>query len=224
MDRCIGCGAILQSDDKLKDGYTSNLQNKLCERCFRIRNYNEQKAVVKDSSDYIDILKNIGQTDDLVLLVVDLFNFFDLNKLKDYINNDIILVLTKRDLLPSDIYEERILDYFNLDMNIKDKIIISSQNNYHLDTLYKKINQYKKSKNVYVIGYTSAGKSTLINKMIYNYSNLDSYLTTSYLPTTTLDMINIPLNDDLNLIDTPGLLVDGNILELVDKKIILSFF
>ena len=57
-----------------------------------------------------------------------------------------------------------------------------------------------------------------------NYSEFDCDLTVSVLPSTTLNKINIKLSDDLNLIDTPGLIDRGNIVNYVDfsimKKII----
>lgn len=219
MSKCIGCGVLLQYDDINKDGYTSKNDSILCERCFRIQNYNEYKKVEKNNDNYIEILKKINETNDLVLLVVDLFNFNNIDNIKKYINNNIILVLTKRDLLPKGIYEQKLLDYFSdTNLNIVDKIIISSVSNYNLDDLYFKINKYKTSKNVYVIGYTSAGKSTLINKLIYNYSDLNKVITTSILPSTTLDMIDINLNENLTIIDTPGLLVENSITDYVDEK------
>ena len=46
MNKCIGCGSILQDTDKNKDGYVLDINNKLCQRCFRIRYYNEYKNIV----------------------------------------------------------------------------------------------------------------------------------------------------------------------------------
>ena len=37
--KCLGCGAILQTDSIDKEGYTKNIDNDLCERCFRINHY-----------------------------------------------------------------------------------------------------------------------------------------------------------------------------------------
>ena len=225
MSKCVGCGALLQNLDDSKIGYTKNLDNNLCERCFRIRNYNEYSKVLKDNDDYIKILKNINQGD-LVLLVVDLFNISpNLKDISKYIKNDILLILTKRDILPKSCYDEKILKYFDsFDLNIKDKVIISSKKNYNMDLLYSKINKLKTSKNVYVIGFTNSGKSTLINKIIYNYSENDNIITTSNLPSTTLDSIEINVNEDLTLIDTPGLLTKGDIIDNIEstmlKKII----
>jgi hypothetical protein len=220
MSRCIGCGVILQNEDKNLIGYTSNLDNDLCERCFRIRNYNDYKFVVKDNNDYVEILKNISKTNDLVVLVVDLFNISkNLEDISKYLNNDILLVLSKRDILPKSCYDKKFIEYFNnYKLNIMDTVVISSNKNYNLDTLYKKINNYKKSKNVYVVGFTNSGKSTLINKIIYNYSNLDTVITTSNLPSTTIDSINVKVNEELTLIDTPGLLDDGDISNNIDSK------
>ena len=220
MSKCIGCGVNLQTNNKDILGYTTNLDNKLCERCFRIRNYNDYKFVIKDNNDYINILKEINKTNDLVVLVVDLFNISKyLNDISKYINNNILLVLTKRDILPKSCYDEKFKEYFkNYDLNILDVLVVSSNKNYNIDVLYDKINNYKASERVYVVGFTNSGKSTLINKIIYNYSNNNTIITTSNLPSTTIDSINVKVNDNLILIDTPGLLDEGDIINFIDSK------
>jgi len=220
MSKCIGCGVKLQTINNETLGYTTNLDNKLCERCFRIRNYNDYKFVIKDNNDYINILKDINKTNDLVVLVVDLFNISKyLNDISKYIDNDVLLVLTKRDILPKSCYDEKFKEYFkNYNLNILDTVVVSSNKNYNLDKLYEKINNYKTSDKVYVVGFTNSGKSTLINKIIYNYSNSDMVITTSNLPSTTIDSITVKVNDDLTLIDTPGLLDDGDIINFIDSK------
>lgn len=222
MNKCDGCGSILQTSDQLGQGYTKIISKNLCERCFRIRNYNDYKIINKDNKEYFEVLKKINATNDLVILVVDLFNINkDLNIIKKYLNNDILLVLTKRDLLPKLIYNERLLEYMtSYNLNEVDKIIISSKNNFNLDLLMDKVNNFKKTKNVYIIGFTNAGKSSLINKIIYNYSNLKKEITTSNLPSTTLDTIEININENLTLIDTPGILDEGNIINCIDLKLL----
>ena len=221
MNKCIGCGAVLQNSDVSKEGYIKNNGN-LCERCFRIKHYNEYKQVSKTNEDFIPILKDINNTKDLVVLVLDLFNLPEnLDIITNNINNEILLVLTKRDILPKSIYDENIFKYIdNYKLNYVDKIIISSIKNYNFDLLLEKINKYKKSKNVYVIGFTNAGKSTMINHLIKNYSNLDLEITTSILTSTTLNTIEVPLLDDLTLLDTPGILESGNIIDYLDNSLI----
>lgn len=221
MNKCLGCGAQIQYDNPSLEGFTSKLDSKYCERCFRIKNYGEYKSVIKDNNTFLNILKDINPNS-LVLLVTDLFNLpenFDLiiNNLK----NPILFVLTKRDILPKSIYEERLLEYMNnYNLNILDKIIVSSNNNYNLDELIEKIKKHKTNNSVYVVGYTNAGKSTLINKLIYNYSDNIPTITTSLLPSTTLNSIEIKFDDELTLIDTPGILEENSIDNFIDIKML----
>jgi len=220
MSNCSGCGVVLQDINKELLGYTKNINNELCERCFRIRNYNDYKFVIKDNNDFINILKKVSTTNDLVVLVVDLFNINkNIEEISKYLNNDILLVLTKRDILPKSCYDKKLIEYFNnYNLNIVDSVIISSIKNYNFDELYKKINTYKRSKDVYVVGFTNSGKSTMINKILYNYSNNNTVITTSNLPSTTIDSINVNVNDTLTLIDTPGLLDEGDIINFIDSS------
>ncbi len=202
MNKCMGCGVLTE--------------NTLCERCFRIKHYNDYKVVIKTNNDFIPILENISKSNDLVLLVVDLFNIDDLSLIRKYLKNDILLVLTKRDLLPKSVSFDKLYNY-DYKINYIDKIIISSSKNHNFDELLDKINKYKKSNSVYVVGYTNAGKSTMINKLIYNYSDNKTEITTSPLPSTTLNTIEINLGD-FTLIDTPGLLSEGDIANYVNGE------
>ena len=214
MNKCLGCGVELQNVDENKIGYTANLDKGYCLRCFRIKNYNDYKLVDKTNDDYIPILEEINKTNNLVILVVDLFNIGHIDIISKYLNNNILLVLTKKDLLPG--YDKKIEEYFNsYDLNVIDKVIISSKNNYNFDLLYSKIKKYK-TKEVYVVGFTNAGKSSMINKLLYNYTDNNINITTSYLPSTTLDTIEIEM-DDFKLVDTPGILENGNIINYIDK-------
>ena len=95
---------------------------------------------------------------------------------------------------------------------------MSSEKNTNMDLLLSKIKKHQKSKNVYVVGYTNAGKSSLITKFIKDYGNGDTKLTIAPLPSTTLDKIIIPINDEITLIDTPGIVDKDNIINFVDHK------
>lgn len=226
--KCCGCGAVMQFTDRHLEGYISESKYDtatICERCFRIKNYGDYKNIAKTNDDFISILKSINGKD-LVVLVMDLFNLpEDVDIIKDNIKNDTLLVLTKRDILPKVIYEDRLLKYVDkYNLNIIDKIIVSSNKNYHFDELISKIKEHRTSNNIYVVGFTNAGKSTLINKIIYNYSDNKPSITTSMLPSTTLNSIEIKFDDELTFIDTPGLLSEGSIENIVSvdllKKIV----
>lgn len=223
IKKCSGCGALFQSVDINKEGYVRKElydTSSICERCFRIRNYNEYQLIEKDNQKFIEILKQISNTDDLVILVIDLLNInMDLLEIVKYLKNDILVAYTKRDLLPLKIKDEKLLSY-DIGFKTIDSVIVSSNKNYNLDLLLEKINNYKKSNNIYIVGFSNVGKSTLINKLIYNYSSKDSYITTSMLPSTTIDMIKIELNEDLTIFDTPGILEEGNITNYVDSKLL----
>ena len=222
MNKCQGCGSVLQCENPNLDGYSKKIDNVLCERCFRIKNYNDYKKVIKTNNDFMPIINNISTTGDLVVLLVDLFSIpKSLDSIINNLNNDILLVLTKRDILPLSIYDERLIEYFNgLSNRIVDTVICSSKKNLNIDEVMDKIYEYKHSNDVYVVGYTNAGKSTMINKILYNYTEKEPMITTSLLPSTTIDAITIEINESLTLIDTPGLLEEGNILELVDANLL----
>lgn len=223
IKKCIGCGVVLQSSNLEEVGYIQldNYDNgEVCDRCFRIKNYNEYKMVVKDNNEFLNILTDINKSQDLVVLVIDVFNLTkDLEVIKSHLSNDLLIVLTKRDLLPKSVKDVNLLEYIdNYGLAYIDKLIISSNKNYQFDLLLENIMRYKKSNNVYVVGYTNAGKSSMINKFLYNYVKVDGMITTSMLPSTTIDNINIKVFDDLTIIDTPGILKEGSIIDNVDFK------
>ena len=219
---CIGCGVKLQDSNMLFEGYTPDLVNDICSRCFKLRNYGEYQITTKSNEEYIDILKSVNDTKDLVLYVVDLLNIpKDINMIREYIKNRLILVLTKRDIMPKSVNDDKIKDYFsNIGLDFQDIIIISSNKNYNIDELLLMIKKHKSSKSVYVVGHTNSGKSSLINKMVQNYSSEKYELTISPLPSTTLNKVNIKLTDDITLIDTPGLIDRGSIINYVDFDLI----
>ncbi|MBR4262858.1 MAG: ribosome biogenesis GTPase YqeH [Bacilli bacterium] len=220
--KCLGCGVELQDENVTLEGYTSNLENDICNRCFRMKNYGEYQIVTKSNDEYIKILEDVNNTKDLVLYIVDILNIGkDLKEIRKYINNKMILVLNKRDVLPKSIKDEKIISYLkNLDLDFEDIIIISTLKNYNIDELLSMIKKYKTSKNVYVVGNTNVGKSSLINKLMKNYSEYEGELTISPMPSTTLNKISIKMSDDLILIDTPGLVDRGNIINYVDNSLL----
>ena len=132
-----------------------------------------------------------------------------------------ILVLNKKDVLPKSVKEEKIIDYINnLGVDYVDIIVIRANKNYHIEELLSIIKKHKTSNNVYMIGHTNTGKSSLINQIIKNHSENITELTISPLPSTTLDKIEIEVSKDLTLIDTPGLVAQGNLVNYVESNLL----
>lgn len=220
--KCMGCGVELQDQNILQEGYTTSLDNDICQRCFRMKNYGEYQVVTKSNEEYLNILRDVSKTNDLVLYVTDLLNLEkNLEEIRGIIPNKMILVLNKIDVLPRSVKEEKIIKYLeDNNLHFEEVIVVSASKNYNIDYLFKKIKKHKTSNNVYVVGHTNAGKSSLINKLIKNYSDNDQELTMSPLPSTTLNTITIELTKDLTLIDTPGLVEVGSILNYTNEKLV----
>ena len=220
--KCLGCGAVFQSTNELKEGYVKeeNLDKSIiCQRCFKIKNYGDYMVVNKDKKDYEKVFKDIKSKNDLVLFLCDIFTLDDtLLQLNDF-KGEVILVITKKDLLPKSVKEQKLLNYVkkNYKINVIKIIFVSSNKNYNIDRLINLIIKHKKSNNVYLVGNTNAGKSTLINAIIKSINKKDAIIITSPVPATTLELIKIKIDDKLTLIDTPGLVTNDNYL--TDEKI-----
>ena len=212
MSRCVGCGVLLQDSNPNDDGYVSSLDKELCMRCFTIKNYGQNKIVNKTNNDYIDILNNIRNTD----IVVYVSNILTLNL--DYIDKfkNVILVLTKRDVLPKSIKDVKVINYIKRKYpNIIDVIIVSAYKKYNLDRLYNMLNDYDKY-NIYFVGITNSGKSTLINEMIKCYNGVEGKITMSSFPSTTLSVVDTKIGK-LKIKDTPGIIIDNSIVNYLDS-------
>lgn len=79
---------------------------------------------------------------------------------------------------------------------------------------------YKESqdKDIYFVGMTNVGKSTLINAIIDKMGDVKNLITTSRFPGTTLDKIEIPLDNGHFLIDTPGIMTANQLATHISPK------
>lgn len=127
---CVGCGAILQSDDPKKAGYLPKSAldkakreentDVYCQRCFRLRHYNEIMPVDLNNDDFLALLNSLSEKKALVVNVVDLFDFSNslLSSLKRFVgNNDFILVGNKFDLFPKNSKQSKIKDWMRQEAN-----------------------------------------------------------------------------------------------------------
>ncbi|MBQ1812471.1 MAG: 50S ribosome-binding GTPase [Bacilli bacterium] len=222
--KCIGCGITLQCEDPYEDGYVNpEMFEKtiMCRRCFRLKHYGEYKVTNKSNSFYKGIIKEIFRMDELVVHIVDIFNMGNMDEIYSKIYSKAILVISKIDIFPKSINENKLIEYFKKKYpKYVEVIAISSDKNYHMDELLMLMMKYKSSNEVYVLGNTNAGKSTFINKMIKNYTDKSSFIVTSCMPSTTLNVISIKINEDLTLLDTPGIVYSGDIITKLPEDLV----
>lgn len=214
MSRCIGCGVKLQNFDKNGDGYILDIEDNLCQRCFNIRNYSKCGAVKSNNIDYMNIINNI-KGDDLVIYVSSLLT---LNL--DYINkfNRVILVLTKRDILPKSVKDLKIISYIKSRYsNLLDVVIVSAYKKYNFDLLYSSIDRYNNGKKIYFVGITNSGKSSLVNEMIKSYTGSVGNITISNFPSTTLGVVDRKIGKFM-VKDTPGIVISNSIINYMTTK------
>ena len=219
---CIGCGATIQTRDKDKLGYTpqSALDKGLetgevyCQRCFRLRHYNEITDVHISDDEFLKLLHEVGDSDALVVNVVDIFDFNGsvIPGLPRFVSgNDVLLVGNKKDILPKSVKASKVTHWLmerahEEGMRPVDAILTSAQNRQSIKEVIEKIEEYRKGRDVYVVGVTNVGKSTLINAIIHEITGDKDIITTSRFPGTTLDKIEIPLDDGSYIYDTPGII------------------
>ncbi|MCL6587085.1 MAG: ribosome biogenesis GTPase YqeH [Anoxybacillus sp.] len=228
--RCIGCGVLIQTEDETKIGYAppSALEKDevICQRCFRLKHYNEIQDVSLTDDDFLKILHEIGQSEALVVKLVDIFDFNGswLPGLHRFVgNNPILLVGNKVDLLPKSVKYPKLIQWMKqsareLGLKPVDIRLISAVKGIGMQQVMEAIEQYRDGKNVYVVGCTNVGKSTFINRIIREVTGEGNVITTSYFPGTTLDMIEIPLDDGAAIYDTPGIINHHQMAHFVDKK------
>ena len=218
---CIGCGAKIQVQNPDDLGYTpkSALEKGLetgaiyCQRCFRLRHYNDIADVSLTDDDFLHLLQEVGKENALIVNVVDIFDFSGsvipgLARLTG--GNDLLLVGNKQDILPKSVKTSKVTNWLReraqeVGLRPLEVRLTSAKSKLAIKELIASIERLRKGRDVYVVGVTNVGKSTLINAIIQELTGDKDLITTSRFPGTTLDKIEIPLDDGSFLFDTPGI-------------------
>ncbi|MRG86667.1 ribosome biogenesis GTPase YqeH [Salinibacillus xinjiangensis] len=215
---CHGCGVEIQTEDKKGLGYAPpsalNREEITCQRCFRLKHYNEVQDVSLTDDDFLKMLTQIGDSNALVVKVIDIFDFngsFIPGLARFTGQNPIILVGNKVDLLPKSINPNKVKNWMrkaakDLGLKVEDVFLVSAKKGIGMDEVATGIEKIRNNQDVYVVGCTNVGKSTFINYLIHETTGEKEAITTSYFPGTTLGFIDIPLDERTSMYDTPGVI------------------
>lgn len=232
--KCIGCGATLQSEDESKSGFLpASVLNKksaedqvYCKRCFRLRHYNEVQDVELNDDDFLNMLHELNQEDALIVNVIDIFDFNGsiISGIQRFAgNNPIIIVANKSDLLPKVLKKGKLRQWVTEQVQQhgirpQNVYLVSALNKESVEEFMLALEKERAGKDVYVVGTTNVGKSTLINQIINIATESEDTITTSYFPGTTLGKIEIPLDDEKVLVDTPGIIQKNQLSHYLNPK------
>lgn len=198
----------------LKDLNKVELKTVHCQRCHFLSKYNTAISVSVKPEDYINIISSIKDESALAIVMVDLLDFpcSIFPNLADILGKtrSIFLVGNKVDLIPRDSqnYLENLKRCLNAEAlkmgferkSIKHTALISAKTGYGVEELITKLHElWKYRGNVYLIGCTNVGKSSLFNALLRSdyckseATNLIQRATASPWPGTTLKMLKFPI-------------------------------
>ncbi|WP_062355661.1 ribosome biogenesis GTPase YqeH [Bacillus kwashiorkori] len=227
---CVGCGVKIQTTDEKAIGYapSSALEKEavICQRCFRLKHYNEIADVELTDDDFLKILNGVGTSNSLIVKIVDIFDFNGswLPGIHRFTGgNEVLLIGNKVDLLPKSVKKNRLIHWIKqqtheLGLKPIDVLLVSAEKGLFIKEAIDLIETYRRGRDVYVIGATNVGKSTFINRIIQEVTGEGNIITTSQFPGTTLDLIEIPLSDGKAIYDTPGIINHHQMAHFVSKK------
>ncbi|KAM8939322.1 nitric oxide-associated protein 1 [Pelodytes ibericus] len=226
--QCMGCGALMHCLDPSIPGYMPSEkyvrvlqeaedvnEDVVCQRCFLLVHHQKALNVTVSQQEYRSIVSNIKTKKGLVLFMVDILDvpnsiFPDLLDLVGE-NKKILVLGNKIDLIPGDSpgymkrIKERLMDYcikagVNRNENMTDVRLISAKTGYGIEELISALqSSWKYKGDIYLVGATNAGKSTLFNTMLqsdYSKAKASEIIKTATIspwPGTTLNLLKFPI-------------------------------
>lgn len=203
MNKCIGCGVIIQSTDENLEGFVpETAKNKsYCQRCFKLIHYGEKvkEAAPKSDKEIIDYVNNHAKE---VFFITDFINIYDRTiMLFKKVKPKKTLIINKSDIIPKNISFGEIRAYIEKMYGIKN--IIFTNKNSNLNTLIKSLY----GKEVYFLGVSNSGKSTIINNLLERHGK-EKILSESFKKNTTKDFIKLEF-PTFTIYDSPGFSINA---------------
>ncbi|KAJ1218764.1 hypothetical protein NDU88_006340 [Pleurodeles waltl] len=187
----------------------------VCQRCYLLVYHQKALDLSVPREEYRRIVSSIRDQKALVLFMVDLLDLPnsvipDLTQIIGE-NKHIFVLGNKIDLLPGDSpgylkrLKERVLEYcneagINSKGNITDVQLLSAKTGYGVEEFISKLQRsWKYMGDVYLVGTTNAGKSTLFNTLLQSdycrskASEIIDRATISPWPGTTLNLLKFPI-------------------------------
>ena len=221
--RCYHCGAILQCENEDEKGYiipeslhrATPIQIIYCDRCFEtMKAFNNSELEQKVDQEVLKILDDAFATDAMIIWVVDLFSFNGTlnseiaNKVKKL---NVVVVGNKRDLFPMNLKDDSLVEYlvdrFNA-YGIKPKSVrlLGATNKIDSKELIDAMNTARKGHDVYMIGNSTSGKTSIINRAMKGFENKTSrQIKTITYPGTSVNVLEIPLSRSSFFYELPGI-------------------
>lgn len=222
---CSGCGAFLHCTDISIPGYMPNekfkqlnekqLHVEQCQRCQFLQHFNVSIDVNVHPKEYPKFISKIYQNKNaMVIIMVDLLDF-PCSLWPGIINligkrKRIYIVGNKVDLLPKD--DQRYLEgvknslrkslyVAGVDQDVNPHVsLISAKTGFGVEELITQLmKDWRPNKDIYLIGCTNVGKSTLFNVLLQSdlcklrENDLINRATTSFWPGTTLNLLKFPI-------------------------------
>eukprot|EP01080_Neovahlkampfia_damariscottae_P008646 gene8646-593_t len=207
----------------------------VCLRCHQLSSYGKMISCDISADDFYSSLEKLKDKKVLIVKIIDLFDVEGsfIPRFNELVgDNPILLIGNKVDLLPKNVVYPRVETWlkevaksFKLH-NIKSIHLVSGAKGINIKSFGAKLEKFRHFRDVYIVGRSNVGKSTLINRLISafhiteekpeDYENRPHIkairrLTESSLPGTTLKTMSFRIGKGYKkassyLFDTPGVM------------------
>lgn len=218
-NKCLGCGIEFQSIDINEPGYISKSDAKICQNCFRSKNYGEYS---NNLSSFYDLKEIKEIKNDNVIMIIDILNPYE--TLISGINNyakakNLTILVNKVDVLPKSITKKAIINYineisFNKGIEFSQLALVSANKKINIDSISSFI--INSNRNTSIIGYSNVGKSSIIKALFESTgSSVENLIINSI--GTTKKIIELEFKDKI-VKDYPGIVLEGSYQNIMNIK------